>query len=310
MSDRVTYRQMAALKKEIAAEEINFAEWASTLGQLDELIASGEADDEITALKPGAEQDLKNSTQKLEQLRRELAELEATLPQSAAPTVPKFDPEKHPLLKKVTEKLEPAKPVVFSSGSVCEAQWVDRAWYKATVLTVLGSASDPKYLVRFTEYEETATVDRNAIRPVFNEKKRKAEPVPAPLPAPSATNSPYVISGPASINPSAVAAKKEPVSETAVPTNRRVIGSRKALERKGTEWKKFLSKGPGKQVAKKDSMFRSGTGVNSRVGFTGSGAGMTATSKRTRYNSKADEEEEARQDERKQPDWRPTARRF
>jgi survival-of-motor-neuron-related-splicing factor 30 len=231
---------------------------------LDELIASGEADAETAALKPGAEQDIRVTTKKLEQLRRDLAELEATLPQSAAPTAPKFDPEKHPLLKKATEKLEPAKPVVFTSGSVCEAQWVDRAWYKATVLTVLGSSSDPKYHVRFAEYEETATVDRHAIRPIYNEKKRKAEAAPAPPPAPTAPSSPYVISGPASINPSAVAAKKEAVPENATPANRRVIGSRKALERKGQEWKKFLSKGPGKQVAKKDSMFRSGTGVNSR----------------------------------------------
>jgi survival-of-motor-neuron-related-splicing factor 30 len=31
---------------------------------------------------------------------------------------PKFDPEERPLLKKATEKVEPAKPVIFNSGDL------------------------------------------------------------------------------------------------------------------------------------------------------------------------------------------------
>jgi survival of motor neuron-related-splicing factor 30 len=186
------------------------------------------------------------------------------LPQKDAPAAPKFDPEKHPLLKKNTEKVEPVKPVVFTSGSHCEAQWVDRLWYKAVVLTVLGSAADPKYHVKFPEYNETCTVDSNSIRPLVNEKKRKAEVSVATPPVAPAANSPHVISGPASINPDAVAVKQKDGPEAEGPTNRRKIGSRKALERKESDWKKFLSKGPGKQIKQKDSMFRSGTGVNSR----------------------------------------------
>ena len=200
----------------------------------------------------------------LAKLHEHLAELEATLPKKPEPATPKFDPEKHPLLKKNAESTEPAKPVVFNAGDLCEAQWTDRQWYKAKVQTVLGSTSDPKYHVRFVEYPDTLTVGREAIRPQYNEKKRKADAAPATAPAAPPVNSPHVISGPASINPNAVAANKEASAETNPPTNRRKIGGNKALERKEANWKSFMSKGPGKSFAKKESMFRSGTTVNSR----------------------------------------------
>ena len=134
---------------------------------------------EYKSLQKDAEADLLRQSTSLAKLYDELANLESTLPQKDATTAPKFDPEKHPLLKKNTEKVEPVKPVVFTSGSHCEAQWSDRLWYKAVVLTVLGSAADPKYHVKFPEYNETCTVGSNAIRPLVNEKKRKAEEGPA-----------------------------------------------------------------------------------------------------------------------------------
>jgi survival-of-motor-neuron-related-splicing factor 30 len=202
---------------------------------------------------------------KLATLRNEIAALEVTLPKIPEPAVPKFDPEKHPLLKTVTEKVEPVKPVNFNAGDVCEAQWKDKLWYKVKVQTVLGSASDPKYHVRFLDYKDsTLTVGRDSIRPIVNEKKRKAEAAPATPTVASITNSPHVISGPASVNPDALAGKKEGGPDADVPTKRMKIGGHKALERKKGDWKDFLGKGAGKQVAKKESMFRTGTGVNSR----------------------------------------------
>jgi survival of motor neuron-related-splicing factor 30 len=52
----------------------------------------------------------------------------------------------------------------------------DRSWYKAKIQSVLGSASAPKYLVRFIEYDDSITVDRNAERALPNKRKRDASP--------------------------------------------------------------------------------------------------------------------------------------
>ena len=128
--------------------------------------------------------------------------------------------------------------------------------------TVLGSSSDPKYLVRFIDYKDsTSTVGRESIRALATDKKRKADAV---LPAAPATSSPHVISGPASVNPNAVAAKQESAAQTDRPKKNRTIGSNKALEKKMSSWKEFQAKGPGKKVIKKESMFRTGDGINSR----------------------------------------------
>jgi survival-of-motor-neuron-related-splicing factor 30 len=229
------------------------------------MLAEGVA--EAAASKTEAEDAIAALDKKRAQLQDDLAELEATLPKKPEPAAPKFDVEKHPLLKKTVEKVEPAKPVVFNAGDMCEAQYTDRLWYKAKVQTVLGSASDPKYHVRFLDYKDSyLTIGRDSIRPIVNEKKRKAD-APTPPSVTPAAASPHVISGPASVNPNAVATKKETEADASAPTNRRKIGGSKALERKTSNWKNFQSKGPGKQFAKKDSMFRSGTTVNSRGMF-------------------------------------------
>lgn len=192
-------------------------------------------------------------------LHEQLAALQAKLPKAPEP---KFDPEKHPLLKKGPDKNEPAKAVVFNTGDICEALWTDKQWYKAKIQTILGAASAPKYHVKFVEYDESMTVDRDAIRPLMNKRKREVEAAPPALTAVSATNSPHVISGPASINPDAQRAKQD-AQEKVIP-QKRTIGSTKALGNRVDNWKNWNSKGVGKKLAKKDSMFRSGTTVNSR----------------------------------------------
>lgn len=197
----------------------------------------------------------------LARLRPELADLEAQLPQAPQPAAPKFDPEKHPLLRKTVEKQEPEKPVTFTPGDMVEAQWTDRSWYKAKVQSVLGSASAPKYLVRFIEYEDSITVDRNAVRPLPSKRKREPEPA-APSPALPVTSTPHVISGPASVNPQAQMAKKNVAGEEEMKPKSR-LANKGQLKKRQTNWKDFQAK-VSKKGPKKESMFRTSTEAGSR----------------------------------------------
>jgi survival-of-motor-neuron-related-splicing factor 30 len=198
----------------------------------------------------------------LARLRPELAELEARLPQAPQPAAPKFDPEKHPLLRKAVDKQEPEKPITFSTGDMVEAQWTDRSWYKAKVQSVLGSASAPKYLVRFIEYEDSITVDRNAVRALPSKRKREAEPGAVPSPALPVTSTPHVISGPASINPNAQLPKKNTAGEEEVKPKSR-IANKGQLKKRQSNWQDFQNK-HGKKAPQKESMFRTSTEVSSR----------------------------------------------
>lgn len=197
----------------------------------------------------------------LARLRPELAALEAELPQASQPAAPKFDPEKHPLLRKAVEKQEPEKPVIFSPGDMVEAQWTDRSWYKAKIQSVLGSASAPKYLVRFLEYDDSITVDRTAVRPLPSKRKRDPEPVSVPSPAVPVTSTPHVISGPASINPSAQTARKNAVAEEEPKKSR--IANKGQLKKRQSNWQDF-QKTTAKKIPKKESMFRTSTDAGSR----------------------------------------------
>jgi survival-of-motor-neuron-related-splicing factor 30 len=214
------------------------------------------------------EEGLAAATEALEPLLANLAALEAKLPKAPEPVVPKFDREKHPVLKKAVEKTEVAKAVVLKPGDICEALWRhDKLWYKAKILSMLGSASDPKYHVRFLDYDETVTVDRDAVRPLQSKRKHEAEPTLAPTPASHntpVTSTPHVISGPVSVNPNAQVVKQNPPSEVMEPKKRHKIPNKKALEKGVNSWKDWNSKGVGKKLSQKESMFRSGTTVNSR----------------------------------------------
>ena len=220
---------------------------------------AGVSDAENSTLKAECDEHLARVDAQLASLYEKRAALKAKLPKAPEP---KFDPEKHPLLKKAFEKNEPAKPVVFNTGDLCEALWVDKQWYKAKIQTILGAASAPKYHVKFLDYDDSMTIDREAIRPLVNKRKREAEAAPQPVVAPAAS-APHVISGPASINPDAQRVKNNSEAEKAIP-HKRTIGSNKALGNRVDSWKNWNSKGVGKKLAKKDSMFRSGTTVNSR----------------------------------------------
>ena len=244
----------------------------------------------------------------LARMRLELAALQAELPAAPEPAAPKFDPEKHPLLRKAVEKQEPEKAIVYSTGDVVEAQWSDRSWYKAKVQSVLGSASAPKYLVRFIEYDDSLTVDRHAIRPLAHKRKQELDRVATASPATPVTSTPNVISGPVSLNANAQVAKKTGIEEDRKPKlNPHNIANQGVLKKRKNNWQDFNNSKKAKST-RKESQFRTSTEVNSRgaftqpladsgaftditiVGFTGSGRPMTETVARKRYDRKADAE--------------------
>lgn len=202
--------------------------------------------------------------EKLEPLRQRVKSLEAQLPKDNTAPERKYDPEQHPVLKKTLEKAEPAKAVVYNTGDVIEARFVDGLWYKAKIMTILGSSSAPKYKINYVEYNEDATVDRDAIRPIQNKRKRDPEPAPPAAAPSSVTSTPHVISGPASVNPKAQNATQDTLGDNAEPKKRKKIPNKKQLEQKVSNWKNWNSKGVGKKISQKDSMFRTGTNVNSR----------------------------------------------
>ncbi|KAF1957166.1 hypothetical protein CC80DRAFT_55526 [Byssothecium circinans] len=277
------------VKQSIETEEKLKASWVQEKKNVQQIL---EADphNETASLLPELEQGVAAADAVLQPLYEKLAALEAQLPQAPEAAVRKFDPAQHPILKKTIEKTEPAKPVVFSTGDICEAQWHDKAYYKVKIQAVLGSASAPKYHVKFLDYDDTMTVDRDAMRSLQSKRKREEAAAPGPTPqAAPLTSTPAVISGPVSVNPNAQATNGMSDADATQPRKKKIKNS-KALEKSVGNWKDWTSKGKGKKLSQKESMFRTGTNAGSRVGFTGSGSGMTETQKRVRYDSKADVE--------------------
>ncbi|KAF2449159.1 hypothetical protein P171DRAFT_427423 [Karstenula rhodostoma CBS 690.94] len=285
-------------KQALEKQEASHAEWAAQYDQVQKILEADPNNEDVAAMVAEIREAMSQEEAKLEPLREQLKALEAQLPKDSAGPERKYDPEQHPLLKKTLEKVEPAKAVVYSTGDVIEARFFDGLWYKAKIMTILGSSSAPKYKINYVEYNEDATVDRDAIRPIQSKRKRDPDPgsAPALAAAPSpVTSTPHVISGPASVNPNTQKTKQDTPGDDAEPKKRK-IPNKKQLEQKVNNWKNWNSKGVGKKISQKDSMFRTGTNVNSRVGFTGSGSGMTETSKRVRYDNKAAAEADREQD--------------
>lgn len=267
MADQLKHTKNAinAKKHEIAREEASRADWAEQLAQMDALLKDTGGSEEMQAMRTEMVDNIAAHDVRLNKLRPELAALEAQLPEAAAPAEPagpKFDPEKHPVLRKAMEKQEPEKPVTFSIGDICEAQWTDRSWYKAKIQSILGSVSAPKYLVRFIEYDETMTVDRTAVRPLPTKRKREPETVSTPTPAAAVTSS-HVISGPATTNPVALAAKNTAAEDMADKKPSRVP-TKGTLKKRASAWADFQNKVSKKGVTKKESMFRTSTDAGSR----------------------------------------------
>ncbi|KAH7396756.1 hypothetical protein DE146DRAFT_49591 [Phaeosphaeria sp. MPI-PUGE-AT-0046c] len=293
MADIKALKDAVWLKKEaIKKEEQGLNEWTSQKAQMDEMIELGDTSEELNVFREEAVKYTAMHEATLARLRPELAELEAQLPQAPQPAAAKYDVAKHPKMGKPVEKQEPEMPVSFNTGDTIEAQWTDRAWYKAKIRSILGSASAPKYLVKFIEYDESITVDSTAVRPLPSKRKREPEPAAVANQVAPVTSTPHVISGPAFVNPNAQVAQKD-ISDEEAGKKKSRIANKGQLKKRQSNWQDWQAKKGGK----KDSMFRTSSDAGSRVGFTGSGKGMTETHKRKRYDHKADVENDVEYNE-------------
>lgn len=204
----------------------------------------------------------------------------------------------------------PPPPASFSVNDNVLARWVsgDGAFYPARITSITGSSSNPVYLVSFKSYSTVENLTAKDLRPISgnDNRKRKADGTPGSSASPSPAPPPNVISAAADINPAlANQAKKEPSKSGEGPARPakvpRKVKATRELEEGKNKWQDFAAKAKGKgKFGKKESMFRTGEGVNARgmfrsppwfvqtltflsVGFTGSGQQMRKDPARQRH---------------------------
>jgi survival of motor neuron-related-splicing factor 30 len=196
---------------------------------------------------------------------------------SPPPVKEKWSKENHPAYQAgyrkpdASDEPEPSAASFAVNDSVI-AKWKsgDKSFYPAKITAITGSNSKPIYVVTFRIDGSTETLTAHDIRPMANDsKKRKADGATGTAPI-GASPAPGVISAAASINPAlASQAKKEPSKVSDGPERPakapRKVKANKELEAGKNKWQEFTMKG-GKmsKAAKKDSMFRTGEGVNAR----------------------------------------------
>ncbi|KAF2098413.1 hypothetical protein NA57DRAFT_57567 [Rhizodiscina lignyota] len=249
-------------------------------------------------------------------LEQQIAELKpAPAPESSTPAEPeekpKWSKENHPAFQPGFRKpiapqspTDAEAPVTYKVNDSVLAKWVtgDKKFYPATINSITGSKASPVYYVTFRGYGDHEKVGAADIKPLAQNSgtKRKADGsvVASPSPAPPTPTNSTVISAVANINPElANQAKKEPSKVSDGPARpakvARKVKAGKELEAGKNKWQEFSSKGKvGKFGKKKESMFRTGEGVNARVGFTGSGQAMRKDATRTRHIYQAGENED------------------
>ncbi|RDW74659.1 uncharacterized protein DSM5745_07321 [Aspergillus mulundensis] len=190
-------------------------------------------------------------------------------------------------------------PASFSVNEHVLARWVsgDNSFYPARITSITGSSSNPVYIVSFKSYGTVESLTAKDLKPISNSdsRKRKADGSPgssnhSPVPQPPHAS---VISAAADINPAlANQARKDPNKVGDGPGRptkaARKVKANKELEAGKNKWKDFASK---TKIGRKDSMFRTGEGVNARVGFTGSGQTMRKDPTRSRHVYQQGEED-------------------
>jgi survival-of-motor-neuron-related-splicing factor 30 len=241
-----------------------------------------------------------------EMIKEELEKLVKAAPAPAftpAPPTeqPKWDVSKHPAFQNQPPP-PPSAAVeapahVFKVNEKVQARW-KRSYVPGRILSITGSAKDPTFYVQYDGYSETASLKTDDLKPInvpgnpATAQKRKADDTPA-YPAAS---TPF-LSAEASIDPAlAEKAKREPSKVSDGPTRPAKIPKKtkntKHLEAAKSKWQDFSKGKVGKAVKKKESMFKTGEGVNARVGFTNSGHEMRKDAPRTRHVYKPDDQEE------------------
>ncbi|KAJ5923849.1 hypothetical protein N7466_008036 [Penicillium verhagenii] len=285
---------------EVAALEAEVKEFKL---QLETIQSSLQVDPDNTEL-----QSLKTELEELITLTETaIAELAPTAPTASKPQKPAFKNtgyrEPGPD-KPVVDHDEPAQvQVSFAVNDNVLARWVsgDNVFYPARITSITGSSSNPVYLVSFKSYNTVENLTAKDIRPVSgtDSRKRKADGTPgsSASPSPAPQSHVNVISAAADINPAlANQARNDPSKATDGPARpakaARKVKATKELEAGKNKWQDFAAKTKGKsKIGKKESMFRTGDGVNARVGFTGSGQTMRKDPTRTRHIYQQNEEE-------------------
>ena len=247
---------------------------------------------QLESLQPGLQADpenadLLNLKTELEELisilEGNLAELKpAAAPASAKkpsppPVKEKWSKENHPAFqagyrKPAIPQEEPEKNTTFQVNDTVLAKWKtgDKGMYPAKITSITGSSSKPIYIVRFKAGGDPETLFAHELKPISIEsRKRKADGTPATPVTPTTPSNPSIISAAASIDPAlASQAKKEPskVSDgpPRPPKMPRKVKANKELEAGKSKWQDFTTKGKMGKAGKKDSMFRTGEGVNAR----------------------------------------------
>lgn len=195
-------------------------------------------------------------------------------PPAPVPAQPeKWSRENHPAFQNkkaaaVPPAVEAAAPVVFRTGDWILARRIkgDKLFHSARILAITGSSANPLYNVKFKDTGETESgLRKEAIKPVPNDKKRKAEVFDSPVPAASASPAAGIISAGPNIDLALTQAKKEPSKVSDGPTRPakppKVLKGQGALKKSKQAWNDFQAKQGGR---KKESMFRTGEGVNAR----------------------------------------------
>ncbi|KAE8145935.1 hypothetical protein BDV25DRAFT_59160 [Aspergillus avenaceus] len=272
--------------------------------QLETIQSSLQVDPDNTEL-----QSLKAELEELINLTEtSIAELKPAAPPAPKPAPPKekgfrdsYSTSQPGYRKPTVENTdEPAPPASFTVNEHVLARWVsgDNSFYPARITSITGSSSNPVYLVSFKSYGTVESLTSKDLRPISSNdsRKRKADGSSGnsatQSPAPQLPNS-SVISAAADINPAlANQARKEPSKANDGPVRPakapRKVKANRELEEGKMKWKDFASKG---KLGRKESMFRTGDGVNARVGFTGSGQQMRKDPSRTRHVYQQAEEE-------------------
>ncbi|EAW06605.1 uncharacterized protein ACLA_082970 [Aspergillus clavatus NRRL 1] len=300
---------------DVAALEAEVKEFKLQLETVQSSLQVDPDNTELQSLKTELEELINLTETSIAELKPPTPSATSTKP-APAPTKEKWSKENHPAYaasyrKPVVEQPEEVSaPVTFSVNDNVLARWTsgDNSFYPAKITSITGSSSNPVYLVSFKSYGTVESLTAKDIKPISNSdsRKRKADassgysssqsPVPQP---PHAS----VISAAADINPAlANQVRKEPSKVGDGPARPakvpRKVKANRELEEGKMKWKDFASKG---KLGRKDSMFRTGDGMNARgtaflyfqddryanfflqVGFTGSGQQMRKDPSRSRH---------------------------
>lgn len=167
-------------------------------------------------------------------------------------------------------------PASFSVNENVLARWVsgDNSFYPARITSITGSSSNPVYIVSFKSYATVESLTAKDIKPITSgdSRKRKADATSGNSGNNSPVNQPphsSVISAAADINPAlASQIRKEPSKVNDGPPRPpkvpRKVKATRELEAGKMKWQDFANK---TKIGRKDSMFRTGEGPNSRGKF-------------------------------------------